>query len=224
MLCSRSGELTWEYKCGDKDFVVEQGANLEQFRGDMLRTLQEKLDKIPVIQALLDGFGPLLSPKIQRVKKRGTKTAEVVFGTVLRLPGKVMHCGPAVTHTSRLRAVLFFTATPIAEPAYDSETQYCQSTIIHDILLHSWHTLSSTERQYMLTKWTNVGLRNDSKDAVDGNMKHKHLIVIARALKKTKKGKEIELITRIANDSRWNQENYIESMWDDLYSKEYDIP
>jgi hypothetical protein len=63
-----------------------------------------------------------------------------------------------------------------------------------------------------------VGLRCDSTDAVDGsNMKHKHLIVIARALKQTKRGKETELISRIANDPGWIEEDYIESMWDDHY-------
>jgi hypothetical protein len=135
-----------------------------------------------------------------------------------------MHCGPTVTGTDKLRAVLFFTATPIAEQAYDSETQYCRSTLIHDILMHSWSSLSAPEKEYMLTKWTNVGLRYDSQDAVKGNMNHKHLIVIARALKKTRKGNEKELVSRIANDDRWNEEGYIESMWDDGHSIEYDIP
>jgi hypothetical protein len=69
MLCCPSDELTREYKCGDSNFVVEQGVNLEQFWGDMPAGLQEKLDKIDEIQPLIDGFGPLLSQKIQRVKK-----------------------------------------------------------------------------------------------------------------------------------------------------------
>jgi hypothetical protein len=33
MLCSQSVELTWEYKCGDKDFVVEQGAKSREILG-----------------------------------------------------------------------------------------------------------------------------------------------------------------------------------------------
>ena len=151
--------------------------------------------------------------------------AEVLFGTMLHLPGRVMHCGPAVTNKCKLRAVLFFTATPIVAQAYDSETQYCQTTIIHDILLHSWPYLSSTEREYMLTKWTEVGLRYDSNEAVEMNMKkHKHLIVMARALRKTQKGKVTQLITRIANDSRWNEDKYIDTMWYDEEAEEYDIP
>ena len=67
-------------------------------------------------------------------------------------------------------------------------------------------------------------MRCNSKEAVEMNMKHKHLIVIARALRKTKKGKERELITRIANDSRWNEDKYIDTMWYDDNAKGYDIP
>jgi hypothetical protein len=52
-----------------KTLLLSKGPNLEKFWGDMPRGLQDKLDKIAVIQALLDGFGPLLSPKILQVKK-----------------------------------------------------------------------------------------------------------------------------------------------------------
>jgi hypothetical protein len=44
----------------------------------------------------------------------------------------------------------------------------------------------------MLTKWTEVGLRKDSQDVITKNMNHKHLIVIALALRKTKKGSKEE--------------------------------
>ena len=113
----------------------------------------------------------------------------VPFETVLCLPGRVMHCGLKMTAKDKLRAVIFFTATPKTDIAlaYNSDTQYCRSTIFHDILVHSWLALNSTMKAYMLTKWTEVGLRHDSHDAIELNIKHKHLIVIAKALKKTKK-------------------------------------
>ena len=148
--------------------------------------MQTTLDKIEEVQALIDGFGPLLSPVIQKV---GNKLTMVPFGTVLCLQGRVMHCGPKVTERNKLQAVMFFTATPTTDiaMAYNLNIQYCRSTLFHDILVHSWLALNSTMKAYMLTKWTEVGLRHDSQDAIELNMKHKHLIVIAKALKKTKK-------------------------------------
>jgi hypothetical protein len=50
----------------------------------------------------------------------------------------------------------------------------------------------------MLTKWTEVGLRKDSQDAITKNMNHKHLIVIAKKGSK----EEREMILQIADDSK----------------------
>ena len=132
--------------------------------------MQDKLDRFEEIQPLLDGYGPLLSHNIEKIN---TKTM-VTFGTMLRLPGRVMHGGPAVTKQAQLRAVLFFTATPKEDTAqaYNSETQYCCTTIIYDILFYSWLTLEPSEKEYMLSKWVEVGLSKDSNDAINVNMVH----------------------------------------------------
>jgi hypothetical protein len=220
MLCSPTGELTWEYKCGDPNFVVGEGANLSQYWSDLPQGLQEKLDENEVVQKLLDGFGPLLSPKIERVTNSGAK---VPFGTMLSLPGRVMHCGPSVTQKGTLRAVMFFTATPINAQEYDSETQYCRSTIIHDFLVNSWINLTSNEKEYMLTKWTEVGLRYDSLQAVNLNMKHKHLIAIALALRDKSEEETRDLITKISNDPRWNDKPF-KKQWNSINAQVYDIP
>jgi hypothetical protein len=122
---------------------------------------------------------------------------------------------------------MFFTATPIEErgQAYDSDTQYCRSTLIHDFLYHSWPELSRTEKKYMLTKWTEVGLRKDSTDAITKNMNHKHLIVIALAIRNTKKGSnnEKKMITKIADDSEWNNINEVKAWWADVNAV-YTVP
>jgi hypothetical protein len=49
---------------------------------------------------------------------------------------------------------MFFTATPIEErgQAYDSDTQYCRSTLIHDFLYHSWPELSPMEKKVHANK------------------------------------------------------------------------
>ena len=187
MLCSTQGELTSEYQCGDSEFSFEKGDNLTKLWTDLPSGMQTKLDDFPVVQKLLDGFGPLLSPSIKKTVAEGEMPTMVVpFGTMLCLPGKVMHCGPKAREDKTVRAVMFFMATPNehAAMAYDSETQYCRSTIIHDILFHTWPSLNPTEKEYMLKKWIKVGLFMDSKGAIHGNMQHKHLKVIALALRK----------------------------------------
>jgi hypothetical protein len=222
MLCTPQGELTTEYMCVDSHNAGEEGDNLSKLWKDMPAGLQAKLDKIEDIQPLLDGFGPLLSPEIKKV---GQENSVVTFGDLLRLPGRVMHCGPKVTENEKLRAVLFFTATPNQDLdlSYDSETQYCRSTIIHDILLHSWPYLTPEEKQYILIKWVKVGLSQDSGDAIAVNMNHKHLITIASALK-AKKGIGLEqLVSKIANDKKWKHKNF-KLKWLDTSKKEYKIP
>ena len=93
MLCSPKGELTSEYQCGDTDNVIVKGVTLSEIWNDLPPVLKEKLDKIEEIQTLIDGYGPLLSTSIQKVNTR----TMVTFGAMLRLRGRVMHCGPAVT-------------------------------------------------------------------------------------------------------------------------------
>ena len=219
MLCTRRGKLTVEYKSVGNDPPYEIGTKLSVIWQDMAPKMKKKMDSSPAIQKLLDGFGMLLSPTIERVEDKPPK---VNFGDMLLLPGRVMHCGPAVTGKKLLRSVLFFTATPPQDTAlaYNSETQYCRSTLIHDILLHSWPLLNSKEKKYLLTKWKTIGLCHDSDDAVL-NMNHKHLIVIAEAIKTTDGIDLIALIDRIADDPRWKKCN---KSWDDPEDKAYTLP
>jgi hypothetical protein len=230
MLCSLRGELTLEYECGEENFPpCGIGDKLMSFWGDLSPGLQAKLDKLPVsIQPLLDGYGPLLSPSI---KKTGRKKPTIVpFGTMLCLPGRIMHCGPAVTEPNKVRQVIFFTGTPEEDKAkaYNTETQYCRSTLIHDILLGSWPFLDASEKEYMLGKWAKVGLRVDRKQAISENMNHQHLIAIASALEKVVKKKTDtllkELISKIATDPIWNEAPHCrEWWWNNPGTKDYEL-
>ena len=220
MLCSPVGELTNEYRCTDSEFNHVEGDNLTKLWVDLPPSLQVKLNKITEIQSLIDGFGPLLSPP--SIKLVWEPYDMVAFGTMLLLPGRVMHCGPKVTRqnstvtgNNMLRSVMFLTATPKNNlaSAYDSEIQYCRSPIIHDILLYSWPSLNAKEKKYMLTKWEEVGLSNDSMFAITINMKHVDLKVIALELKRTPKDKMKRLISRIANDPVWKRKGY-HNRWD----------
>jgi hypothetical protein len=225
MLCSPKGELTSEYKCDDTCNVVQEGDKLSTIWEDLPPGIQAVIDGYPFIQKLLDGFGPLLSGRIEKMETSNM----VPFGTMLCLPGRVMHCAPEVTQKTQLRAVMFFTATPNEdqENAYSSETQYCRTTIIQDILVYTWPYIGTREKQYMLTKWTEVGLSVDSEDAVKVNMSHKDLKVIALALREALRSqtKEVvhQLIKNIAQDGFWNRKNNI-ARWENDMAEPYEIP
>ena len=229
MLCSPRGELTSEYQCGN-DEIVEKGENLTRLWTDLPPSIQKKLNRFPIVQELLDGFGPLLFPTIKKTGDEGDMPTTVPFGSMLCLPGRVMHCGPEVSEENMLRAVLFFTATPKENTAitYNSDTQYCRTTIIHDILFYIWPSLSPTEKEYMLRKWIKVGLCIDSIGAIQGNMQHKHLKVIALALRKLAMTKKMrpesmdKLISKIVMDKIWTGKKGVH-YWGDLSSVAYKI-
>ena len=223
ILCTPKGQLTLEYTSEGSQDTVEQGEKLSKVWKHMPIGMNAKLDKMPEIQELIDGFGSLLSSSIKKVDE---KASMVTFGDMLTLPGRVMHCAPSVMEEKQLRSVLFLTATHETQlaSAYDSETQYCRSTIIHDILFHSWPSLNPKEKCYILAKWVQVALRQDSEDAILVNMNHQHLIVIASALKKETNERNLNsLILRIANDPRWKRKNHRQS-WYNENDKVYKIP
>ena len=121
-----------------------------------------------------------------------------------------------------LRAVLFFTATPKEDSVvYNPEIQYCRTTLVAEFLIHTWPQLTPNERKYMLSKWKTIGLDNDV-DAVDVNLNHTHLRVMAKAIT-LKKGKVLEtMITKLANYSTWDGDAGAERWLDDTFK--YVIP
>jgi hypothetical protein len=104
MMCCHKLELTSEFMCDDERFVVDEGSNLQTYWHNMpVVGLQQKLDRIQDIQGLVNGYGALLAPSIKRVGWTKGKPPKVVdFGTILMLPGKIMHCGPAVRSKEKL--------------------------------------------------------------------------------------------------------------------------
>jgi hypothetical protein len=232
MLCSPRGELTTEYKCGDSTFSFEEGENLTKLWTDLPSGMQRKLDTIPEVQQLLDGFGSLLSPSIMTTVTDAENPTMVPFGTMIGLRGRVMHGGPKVSEDNLVRVVLFFTATPVEDTAiaYNTDTQYCRSTIIHDILYHTWPSLSPSEKDFFLRKWIKVGLCEDSVGAINGNMQHMHLKVMALELRRLalmKRKKEAErlekLIAKLVNDELWSDAPG-KQRWFDKTGKPYKLP
>jgi hypothetical protein len=220
MLCSEDSHLTCEYTDVVPLVINEAVPLLSQIWNDLPTGLANKLYKKKGIPQLVESFGGLLCSKLYRVNKQ-TADNKLPLGTLLCTPGKVPHCGPQVSGKNSLRAVLFFTATPKDDTAYNPETQYCRTTLVAEFLIATWPHLTHDERTYMLYKWKTIGLDNDI-DAVDVNLNHQHLKVMAKALAK-KKGKSLEtLISKLANEKTWDKTVGEKKWMDESYS--YVIP
>jgi hypothetical protein len=167
-------------------------------------------------------FGGLLCANLKRVNAQNVNN-KLPLGTLLCLPGRVPHCGAQVIAKNRLRAVLFFAAsTPKDDSAvYNPEIQYCRTPLVAEFLFHTWPQLTPDKRTYMLSKWKTIGLDNDV-DAVDVNLNQTHLRVMAKAITK-KKGKMLEtLISKLANETTWNDKVGAKRWMDDSFT--YVIP
>lgn len=199
VLCSKNTHMTSEYAPNVPE--MEFGAKLSVVWKDMQADLADKLSNIPEVQKLLDGYGPLLSTPLKKVNIDAKRNGKFPIGTLLCLPGGVPHCGPKVG--TGFRAVLFFTATPAGMKKYDVDRQYCRTTLVSDILSHSWISLNKEEREYMLTQWYNVGLSQDAQDAVD-RVNHQHLTLMAKAIWKARE-KRPALIKALAEDPIWDE-------------------
>jgi hypothetical protein len=203
MLCSNDAHLTCEYTDVMPLVVDEDVPLLSQIWNDLPTGLATKLYKEEGIPELVECFGGLSCSQLNQVNKQNAIN-KMPVGTLLCTPGRVPHCGPQVTGKNSLRAVLFFTATPKDDTAYNPETQYCRTTLVAEFLIATWPVLTPDERTYMLYKWKTIGLDNNI-DAVDVNLNHKHLKVMAKALAK-KKGKTLEtLISKLANETTWDK-------------------
>ena len=225
LLCSSGSYMTSEYSPEGR--IMEKGDNLSAVWDNMPHNLAEKLSDIEDVQKLLDGYGPLLSSKLRKANK-DTKTAKPPIGTVLCLPGRVPHCGPEVQLAQSFRAVLFFTATPVGSAEYDVDVQYCRTTLVSDIILHSWTRLQFAEREYMLTRLYDVGLMNDGGNVVS-HVVHKHMKkMIDAILEAAKKGpaKRQSLIRTLARDEVWGIDEVADAKWlgDDATQFDYVIP
>jgi len=225
LLCSRGSHMTSEYTPEGR--IMEKGDNLSAVWDNMPHNLAGKLSAIEDVQKLLDGYGPLLSTKLKKANKDG-QSAKLPIGTVLCLPGRVPHCGPEVQWPQSFRAVLFFTATPVGSAEYNVDVQYCRTTLVSDIILHSWTRLLIAEREYMLTKLYDVGLTNDGRN-VASHVVHKHMnkiiVAISQAAKKGRTQRR-SLITALASDESWGVGDaaYAKWMGDDGTIFDYSIP
>jgi hypothetical protein len=132
---------------------------------DMSDTLCASMDENPSVKSLVELFGDVLCPNIQRVlyntrNTRGDSTGssqggdkEETFpaGTLLCLPGSEIHAGPAC---DRYRTVLFFSACPDVTQTipYHPDTQYFAPLVCCDIISAVWCKICCEDRYYLLCR------------------------------------------------------------------------
>mmetsp|Transcript_23499 Transcript_23499/g.65370 ORF Transcript_23499/g.65370 Transcript_23499/m.65370 type:complete len:825 (+) Transcript_23499:60-2534(+) len=105
------------------------------------------------VKALLEGYGDALLPDEELEKARVAQN-HLPAGTLLSLPGSVVHAGPK---TDNFRCVLFFSAWPTDSKKaaeYDPDTQYGSVFLCGRIVQLLWRQVGMDEvgRRYMLKK------------------------------------------------------------------------
>lgn len=107
---------------------------------DMDPQLVQKMYENQYIRQLIKQYGNSMFTKqhllrvdykILDVVHKDYDDANMTTGTVLSLPGSVIHAGPA---SSAFRAAMFYSATPNAKQIHN--TQYTNMTLINSIMLH----------------------------------------------------------------------------------------
>ena len=74
---------------------------------------------------------------------------------------------------------------------YDPDGQYCKTTIISDIILYTWGSLDSVDRQYLLKKWADECLSTPINEIE--NVQHEEIRKAGQKLIRLRKDKEKQL-------------------------------
>ena len=154
----------------------------------MSKSLETAIQEDIGLPKLINEFGKLLFPVVCVNTKRRGKTKLLPAGTLLSLPGGIAHAGPA---GDGFRAVLFFSSSPPGMEEYDPDVQYCKTTIVSDIILYTWGSLDSADRQYLLKKWADECLSAPINGIV--NVQHEKIRKAGQKLIKLRKSKEKQL-------------------------------
>lgn len=146
---------------------------------------------------ILDKYGKVLT---RPTYKDGPGQKLFPVGTTCCLAAREVHGGPK---TEKPRAIMFFTGRPIrVGKKYDSERQYCCTTLISDLIVTSWLQMAEKDRQWLLMKWWEDGLKHDNFGILQ--VTHKHCKVMGEAIKKSKNREK--LIQSMAKSKVWNED------------------
>ena len=109
----------------------------------------QSMEHSPKCRSLLRRFGDVLSPSL--VRHEPNRGHPLPTGTLLSLPGGVVHAGPK---SLNFRAVLFFSGHPTETtiPPYNPDVQYFDSILLSDMIAAVWEDLTTADRIYLLQK------------------------------------------------------------------------
>lgn len=147
-------------------------------------------------------YGNVLSPELKKYE-----TPLLKAGTLLSLPGGVVHAGPSC---NAFRAVLFFSGYPAPNTAkgevapYDPDVQYFDSILLSDIIAKSWNQLSFENRYFLLERVVEYLARAPA----DNRCMHKHL---HKGYSMRELAEYIELNVLVANDDDHRNRNILAS-------------
>lgn len=177
----------------ETDYTIRTVDDLQKAWPDLPDSIATAMHHNQQTSALLHQFGDLLCPNIQPVvvpphhhnpcnttTTTTTTTSLLSTGTVLSLPGSVIHAGPAC---SSFRAVLFFTSWPKGSPAapYHPDTQYFAPLLCADIVTLLWDELSTVDRVYLLTQLAD-SIHAHNCPHLYRHLSDRHIIAFTRGL------------------------------------------
>jgi hypothetical protein len=105
------------------------------------------MNQLPHLVQLLQNYGICLSTTQLDGYCQQPETDLLAIGTVMSLPGGVLHGGPASTG---YRAVLFWLAHGESNDIYDIDEQYFDGLLLTDLLLPLWRFISTEDRYRFL--------------------------------------------------------------------------
>jgi len=113
----------------------------------MPASLAEAMRKDPHCTQLLQQFGDTLHPELREIKQ----TRLLKRGSLVTLPGSVIHAGPA---SKQYRCLLFFSGwrKGSAVAQYNPDIQYFKPLLCADMFSLLYHKLSVPDRLYMIER------------------------------------------------------------------------
>jgi hypothetical protein len=190
--------LTQHYTSQNEAVFLQPNQPLKSIWDDIPDGLNELLCHDDEIRDLLNKYGKVLSRPL--CCKDGPYDTLVPMGTITSLPGGEVHGGPK---SDEARALLFFTGREKTGHKYDSEVQYCCTSLMSDVIMHSWLKLNKVQKSWMLMKWWEKGLRHDQNGLLQ--LVHTHCKAMGEKIKKAASLEDrTKQIEKLAKSTVWS--------------------
>lgn len=135
-------------------YTVEGILELKRWQSAPASVKKALKEREPYVLKLLDAYGPLLRDrKVLQQHMKGaeevTKNSKLCAGDLMCTSGGIPHAGPSC---DRFRMVLFGSASPVREAAYDLDEQYFALSIILFMTRALWDHCDAEGRIWMLMR------------------------------------------------------------------------